>query len=62
VVGEIQTPDRGLGAVIVAAGTSADTPLAFAAITLLAALGVGLFYLAAAAERILLPWTRETTG
>jgi NitT/TauT family transport system permease protein len=62
VVGEIQTPDRGLGAVILAAGISADTPLAFAAITLLAALGISLFYLIAGLERVLLPWATEITG
>jgi NitT/TauT family transport system permease protein len=62
VVGEIQNPDHGLGAVILSAGTSADTPLAFAAIGLLGLLGVGLFYLVAGVERTLLPWARETTG
>jgi NitT/TauT family transport system permease protein len=62
VVGEIQTPDRGLGAVILSAGTSADTPLAFAAIALLAVLGIGLFYLVAGLERLLLPWAAEISG
>jgi NitT/TauT family transport system permease protein len=62
VVGEIQNPDRGLGAVILSAGTSADTPLAFAAVVLLGVLGVGLFYLVVGVERILLPWAREITG
>jgi NitT/TauT family transport system permease protein len=52
--------DRGLGAVIIISGTSADTPLAFAAITLLAVLSIGLFYLVVAAERLLLPWVKET--
>jgi NitT/TauT family transport system permease protein len=62
VVGEIQNPDHGLGAVILSAGTSADTPLAYAAIALLGALGLGLFYLIVVLERTLLPWARETTG
>ena len=47
---------------IVASGTSADTPLAFAAISLLAVMSIGLFYLVVAAERRLLPWAKETTG
>jgi NitT/TauT family transport system permease protein len=53
--------DRGLGAVIVLSGASADTPLAFAAIGLLAVMSVGLFYLLVVAERLLLPWVRETS-
>ncbi|MFK3981195.1 ABC transporter permease [Micromonospora sp. NPDC050397] len=59
VVAEIQSPNSGLGAVIVLTGQSADTPLAFAAIGLLALLGISLFYLVATAERLLLPWARE---
>ena len=62
VVAEIQSPNGGLGAVIVLTGQSADTPLAFAAITLLAVLGIGLFYLVVAAERLLLPWAREISA
>jgi NitT/TauT family transport system permease protein len=54
--------DRGLGAVIVMSGASADTPLAFAAIGLLAIMSVGLFYLLVVAERLLLPWVRESSA
>jgi NitT/TauT family transport system permease protein len=54
--------DRGLGAVIVMSGASADTPLAFAAIGLLAVMSVGLFYLLVVAERLLLPWVREASA
>jgi NitT/TauT family transport system permease protein len=54
--------DRGLGAIIVMSGASADTPLAFAAIGLLAAMSVGLFYLLVVAERLLLPWVREASA
>lgn len=62
VVAEITNPDQGLGAVIVHAGSCADTPLAFAAIALLAAISIGLYYALAAAEHLLLPWAAETTG
>lgn len=59
VVGEFSGGDRGLGYVIIAAGASANTPLAFASIALLAILGISLFYLLAGLERLLLPWTRH---
>lgn len=62
VVAEISSPNSGLGSVIVVAGQGADTPLAFAAIMLLAGLGIGLFYLVGAAERRLLPWARQITA
>jgi NitT/TauT family transport system permease protein len=62
VVAEFQGNGKGLGFVIVASGTSADTPLAFAAIMLLAIMSIGLFYIVAAVERVLLPWATETTG
>jgi NitT/TauT family transport system permease protein len=62
VVAQITTPNAGLGAVIVRSGQSADTPLAFAAITLLAAIGISLFYSLVGLERLLLPWARATTA
>ncbi|MDG4760708.1 ABC transporter permease [Micromonospora sp. WMMD710] len=58
IIGEVIQPDRGLGSVVVSSGQSADTPLAFAALTLLAIMGAGLFYLVGALERILVPWAR----
>lgn len=62
VVGEFSGGDQGLGYVIVASGASADTPLAFAAMTLLSAMSVLLFYFVAVLERLFLPWAREITG
>ncbi|MEV6928942.1 ABC transporter permease [Dactylosporangium sp. NPDC051485] len=62
VVAEISSPNGGLGAVIVLSGSSLDTPLAFAAITLLAALSIVLFYLVVGLERLLLPWARAISG
>ncbi|WP_405726835.1 ABC transporter permease [Streptomyces sp. NBC_01537] len=62
VVGEFAGGDQGLGYVIVASGASADTPLAFAAMTLLSVISVLLFYVLVVLERLLLPWAREITG
>lgn len=62
VVAELTTPNAGLGTVILRSGQAADTALAFAAVTLLAGIGIGLFYSLVLAERRLLPWARATTG
>lgn len=62
VVAEISNPSGGLGAVIVLSGMSFDTPLAFAAIVLLALLSTAMFYLVVALERLLVPWARAITG
>ncbi|MGI5238496.1 ABC transporter permease [Dactylosporangium sp. CA-139066] len=62
VVAEIASPNGGLGAVIVLSGSSLDTPLAFAAIALLAILSIVLFYLVVALERLLLPWARAISA
>jgi NitT/TauT family transport system permease protein len=58
VIGEVVNPDHGLGSVIAGSGASNDTPLAFAALALLAVTGVVLFYLVAGIERLLVPWAR----
>ncbi|MFC6017974.1 ABC transporter permease [Plantactinospora solaniradicis] len=62
IIGEVVNPDRGLGSVIVSSGASADTPLAFAALTLLALMGAALFYLMVALERLLVPWARAISS
>ncbi|MBF9128299.1 ABC transporter permease [Plantactinospora sp. S1510] len=62
IIGEVVNPERGLGSVIVSSGNSADTPLAFAALTLLALLGAALFYLMVALERLLVPWARAISS
>lgn len=59
-VGELFGSTEGLGFVIQNAG--ADTAIAFAAIALLAAMSIVLFYALVVAERFLLPWVRETTA
>ncbi|MEV7628789.1 ABC transporter permease [Actinoplanes sp. NPDC089786] len=58
VVAEVTSPNEGLGALIVTSAAQTDTPLAFAAITVLAALNVALFYMVAVGERLLLPWAK----
>jgi NitT/TauT family transport system permease protein len=60
VIGEFVGATEGLGYVIVASGASADTALAFAAMTLLGVMSVILFYLLAAMERIFVPWADRT--
>lgn len=62
VVAELTTPNSGLGAIILRSGQAANTALAFAAVTWLAGIGIGLFYSLALAERLLLPWARATTA
>jgi NitT/TauT family transport system permease protein len=61
VVAEIASPQHGLGAVILLSGQNLNTPLAFAAIVLLALISVTLFYLVVGVERLLLPWAKEIT-
>jgi NitT/TauT family transport system permease protein len=62
VIGEVVNPDHGLGSVIAESGQSSDTALAFAALVLLAALGMVLFYLVAGVERLLVPWARSLSS
>jgi len=62
VIGEFVGATDGLGYVIVASGQNADTTLAFAAIVVLAAISVALFYLLVALERLLVPWARHEAG
>lgn len=59
VIAEFVGASSGLGFVIVQSGASADTALAFAAMTLLAIMSIVLFYLLVALEKWLLPWAEE---
>lgn len=61
VVAQITTPNAGLGSVVVLSGQYGDTALAFAAIGLLAATGIVLYYLINLVERLLLPWSTPLT-
>ncbi|MGK5684137.1 ABC transporter permease [Actinoplanes sp. URMC 104] len=58
-LGELFGAGSGLGYIITTAGS--DTALSFAAIALVAALSIALYYLLVAVEAVLLPWVRETT-
>ena len=60
VVGEFIGASRGLGALVIAAQGSMDTPLMFAVLILVALLGLGLYQLALSLERRLLQ--RYTPG
>ena len=62
VIGEVVNPDHGLGSVIALSGQNGDTALAFAALVLLAALGMVMFYLVAGVERLLVPWARSLSS
>ena len=56
IVGEFVSSQRGLGYVILSAQGMFDTPRVFAAILVLAVMGVVLFWLVALAERFAIPW------
>jgi NitT/TauT family transport system permease protein len=59
-LGELFGAGAGLGYIIVTAGS--DTALSFAAIALVAAMSIILYYILVSIELILLPWVRETTA
>jgi NitT/TauT family transport system permease protein len=56
IVGEFVSSQRGLGYVILSAQGMFDTPRVFAAIAILAVLGVALVGAVSLAERLALPW------
>jgi len=55
-IGEFLGGSQGLGHVVVVAMNSLDTPRMFAAIVLLALLGITLHGMVAGARRVLVPW------
>ena len=62
IVGEFVASERGLGALIIAGGVTLDTPSIFAALTLIAFLGLALYALVVAFERVLMPWEFRESG
>lgn len=62
VVAQLYLPNSGLGMVIVRSNQATNTALALAAVALCAVIGIALFYLVVAAERLLLPWARHISG
>lgn len=59
VVGEFSGANAGLGFVVIIAGGTANTSLAFASILLLSIMSIGLFYALVAIERWVVPWAGE---
>lgn len=59
-VAELMGATAGLGYTIRVA--SADKPLVYAALVLLAAMSISLFYLLVGLERLVAPWVRHTTS
>jgi NitT/TauT family transport system permease protein len=56
IVGEFVSSQRGLGYVILSAQGTFDTVRVFAAIFVLAVMGVLLFWIVSSAERLAIPW------
>jgi ABC-type nitrate/sulfonate/bicarbonate transport system permease component len=59
VIGEFVGADSGLGYVILLSSSQLKTDLAFAAITLLALIGVALFSMVGAVEKLFTPWAPQ---
>jgi NitT/TauT family transport system permease protein len=60
VVGEFVAAERGLGYLVFSANTNLDTKLVFAAVVLLATMGIILFQLVRLAQRVAVPWAQST--
>lgn len=56
IVGEFVASERGLGALIIAAGTTLDTPSMFASLSLIAVLGLVVYAVVTWVERVSIPW------
>lgn len=56
IVGEFIASTGGLGAVIIVGNTTLDTPSIFASLMLISAIGLVIYGLVLAAERLLMPW------
>lgn len=62
VVGEFVGANEGLGFVILQANGNLDTPMLFAGLLLMSLIGVVLFTLVEAGERLMLPWHASRRG
>jgi NitT/TauT family transport system permease protein len=56
IVGEFVASERGLGALIIAGGVTLETPSIFASLILISALGLALYGVVVAVERLVAPW------
>jgi NitT/TauT family transport system permease protein len=61
VVGEFVASSQGLGFLVFSGSTTMDTRLVFAAVVLLAAIGIALFQIVRALQFWALPWARDTS-
>lgn len=61
IVGEFVSSQKGLGYVILSAQGMFDTVRVFVSVSILALLGVGMFWVLSVAERFLLPWHASTS-
>ncbi|MBX6323741.1 MAG: ABC transporter permease, partial [Rhodospirillaceae bacterium] len=59
IVGEFAGASAGLGYMIQFASTQLDTPLVFAALVVVSALGIAFYYVIELAERLLVPWSAK---
>jgi NitT/TauT family transport system permease protein len=59
IVGEFVASSAGLGALIIAGGVTLDTPSIFAALCLIALLGLGLYAAVVLVERLVMPWETD---
>ncbi|SLN27825.1 ABC transporter permease [Oceanibacterium hippocampi] len=59
VVGEFVASEAGLGALIIVGGVTLSTPSIFAALILISALGLLLYWAVVAVGRFLMPWERR---
>lgn len=56
VIGEFVASNQGLGHLLIAAVGNLDVPTAFAAVTVVSALGIAVWFLAEYFERLVIPW------
>lgn len=59
IVGEFVGSDSGLGYLVLVAAGNVDTPLVFGSIVMMAVIGMGMFLVVAALERVFIPWQRS---
>lgn len=59
IVGEFVASERGLGALIITGGVTLETPSIFASLILISVLGLALYGVVVAVERIVAPWVHR---
>jgi len=59
IVGEFVASERGLGALVIAGGVTLETPSIFAALILISVLGLLLYGIVVAVERMVAPWAQR---